>query len=277
MPKVSVIIAAYNTERFIQHAVESVLDQTFLDFELIVVDDGSTDNTAAILNGFTDNRMKVVQQENAGRYSANNRAMSMARGQYFANLDADDLFLRQKLERQVSYLDENPEIGLVGTLATIVHPKTGKEYLSHYLITDAEIRRNIVRVNPFIHSSVMFRREAVEKVGAYSTEAAYGWLADYEYWIRIMRYFRVANIPEVLTVKREFSEGVTHTRKLPEHLYTALRARIQAIRLLNIPPYYWFELIIPLIGITLFYLGFNTKEIGYRTLYPRPTDTPIRS
>jgi glycosyltransferase involved in cell wall biosynthesis len=273
--EVSVIIAAYNAERYIRDAIESVLCQTFADFELIVVDDGSTDDTAAILDSFTDNRIKVVHQENAGRYIANNRAMSLARGQYIANLDADDLFLPQKLERQVSYLDENPDIGLVGTLATIVHPKTGVEYLSHYLITDAEIRRHIVRVNPIIHSSVVFRKRVVDTVGPYSTEVAYG--ADYEYWIRIMRDFKVENIPEVLVVKREFSEGMTHTRKLPEHLHTALRTRIQAIRLLNIPPYYWFELIIPLIGTTLFYLGFNTKELGYRTLYPRPTDTSIRS
>ena len=111
MPKVSVVMPAYNYGRFLGEAIQSVLDQTFQDFELIVVDDGSTDNTKEVIGSFTDRRIKYIYQQNRGVSTALNVGISASRGEYIALLDADDIWLPHNLEKGVEVLDEHAEVG----------------------------------------------------------------------------------------------------------------------------------------------------------------------
>jgi len=124
MPKVSVLLPVYyNGERYIVQSVESILKQSYRDFELIVVNDGSTDRTGSLLRGISDPRIVLIEQENQGQPRAMNNALNLARGEYIARQDADDLSLPERFARQVEFLDSHPEVGFVGSICLCMDEK----------------------------------------------------------------------------------------------------------------------------------------------------------
>jgi hypothetical protein len=209
MPRISVILPVYNGEAHLAEAIASILQQSFADFELIAIDDGSTDGSAAILDAIDDPRVRAIHQDNVGLAATLNRGIALARGKYIARQDHDDLSLPTRLARQLQFLEENPGYGLVGTRAGI---KVGDEAASRFHdhpLDDAALRFELLFDNPFVHSSVMMRKSAVDAVGGYSTDPARQPPEDYELWSRLSRHYRVANLPERLTIYRETARGLS--------------------------------------------------------------------
>ena len=203
MPTVSVVLSVRNGGRDLPKALETILNQTFRDFELIAINNGSTDGTREFLDGITDPRVRVYHQEDRGLAAALNHGISLAQGRYIARQDHDDLADPSRLAKQVAFLDAHPEYGLVGTRAEIwLGDKPGGRFHDHPT-EDAELRFALLFDNYFVHSSVMMRKAALDEVGVYSTDRSRQPPEDYELWSRIARRFRVANLPERLTVYRE--------------------------------------------------------------------------
>ncbi|OGM93849.1 hypothetical protein A2524_00620 [Candidatus Wolfebacteria bacterium RIFOXYD12_FULL_48_21] len=204
-PLISVIMPVYNAERFVKEAIESILHQTFTDFEFIIINDGSSDRSAEIIKSFTDPRIHMVSQSNTGIIGALNTGLKIAQGTYIARMDADDMSEPVRLEKQVTFLRGHPDIALCGTWAKTISD-TGEETgaYDYPSTTHAEIKRAMLRHNPFIHPSVMFTKQAIEKVGRYRQE--YKHAEDYELWTRIVATFNTANLPEYL-FKYRITEG----------------------------------------------------------------------
>lgn len=211
MPKVSVILSAYNAEKYIAAAVESILKQTFSGFEFFIVNDASTDKTGEILKSFTDSRIIIINNpENLGVAVSANRCMDMAKGEYIARMDADDISLPRRFELQVKLLDENPQTGICGAwLRTI---GTGKNYTEKYAQTSGEIKFRMLLENPFAQPVIMMRKVFFDK-HTLRYEPSYFPSEDYELWARAIRFFDGANIPEVLLYYRIHPENASNTKK----------------------------------------------------------------
>jgi glycosyltransferase involved in cell wall biosynthesis len=201
-PVVSVVMAAYNADNFIAEAVESVLSQTCESLELVVVDDGSTDDTAEILDGFaeSDPRIRILHQANSGMVAALNVGCRAARGDFIARLDADDVALPNRLEMQVAFLEENPDHGLVGG-ASIKVDEAGREVARvRYPTTDSDVRRSLPRACPFEHSAVTMRSRAFFRLGGY--RPIFGSAADFDLWLRFSERYRLSNLEEPVVLYR---------------------------------------------------------------------------
>lgn len=222
-PRVSVVIAVYNGERYLEESVSSILGQSFRDFELIVVDDGSTDGTADLLARMSqqDSRVVVIRQENQGQTASLNRAIGLARGKYLARQDADDVSLPERFDRQVRYLDEHASVGAVGT-ATEVIDQDGR--VIGVLPTHCgigQVRKALSKVrSTLIHGSVMMRRHAFEAVGGYRT--AFRAAQDFDLWLRMAQRFDLDNLPERFYRWRMNPNGVYATRRTMQLKYCGI-------------------------------------------------------
>lgn len=220
MPHVSVIMTVYNGEQFVADAIQSIQQQTLQDFEFIIVDDGSQDRTLEILAGFqTDPRICVVAKPRLGRARALNVAWRQTRAAYIANLDADDLARPSRLEQQLSFLQQHPEVGLLSTDCQYLDEETGTARLVRVPQCDCEMRAELVRRNPITHSSVMMPRTVLENVGGYNETLPVS--VDYDLWVRIASVYQVANLPEVLTVRRLRRHSYFHAGELSWPRYKA--------------------------------------------------------
>ena len=227
IPAVSVLMGVWNGAPRVRDAVESVLGQTMGDLELIVIDDGSTDGTPALLESFGDPRLRVERRGRGGLTSALNRALALARAPLLARLDADDVAVPDRLARQRAFLDAHPDVGLLGSAAREVDP-SGRDIRTVRPPTDdAALRRALIRSNPFVHSSMMMRRAAVELVKGY--DPSFPVAQDYDLWMRVSRVTRMANLAEPLVVRRILPGRVTATRDT-ERLRAEARVRWRAVR-----------------------------------------------
>ena len=200
-PLISVILPVYNGEDHLNACIESVLQQAFEDFEFIIVDDASTDNTPQILREFAikDERIKIFTHSgNQKQTTAANTAIKNASGKYLARMDSDDVALLSRFEKQVTYMEENPNIGLLGSWVDIIDDNGDILYTWHTHPTNGYLGWNLLFGTSFAHSSVMMKNEIVKKAGYYQSPEA----EDYDLWSRISRITDVANIPEVLQQKR---------------------------------------------------------------------------
>jgi glycosyltransferase involved in cell wall biosynthesis len=221
-PIVSVVLPVYNCPQYVGEAIDSILGQTFGDFELIVIDDGSTDATPDVVRGFSDPRIHFIVQANMGLPATLNRGIESARGRYVARQDQDDISLPQRFEKQVSYLDAHPRCGLVGTWAEIWHENTKTHRAHRHAGDSTTLKFELMFNNPFVHSSVMLRKDTLQGVGGYSTDSARQPPEDYELWSRIAREYDVANIPEALQIYREVDSSMSRADPSPflDHLVT---------------------------------------------------------
>lgn len=198
-PAISILLPTYNGAQTIARAIESVLAQSFLEWELLVLDDGSTDTTAKIVQEFAaaDSRISYIQNENnLGIQKTLNKGLSLAQGEYIARIDDDDAWIDpQKLQLQYAYVHEHPECGLVGTGVIVVDEK-GWEISRHLPpATDQEIRKYMLFRNCFIHSSVLFQKNMVQAIGGYGESGDARHVEDYDLWLRIGTQGEMANIP----------------------------------------------------------------------------------
>jgi glycosyltransferase involved in cell wall biosynthesis len=207
-PLASVIVIAYNCADYLGHAIESVLGQTWTRLELIVVDDGSTDNTAEVVRRVSDSRVTYVRQMNKGPNAARNEGIRRARGDYIAFLDCDDWWLPSKLEKQIAKAAAHPEIGLVYSLAIRVDA-SDKERDRFDTIVEGRVLDRLLLGNCIAGSasSAVVTRRAIDAVGMFDESLHYA--EDWEFWIRVASQFAVACVPDfdVYLLDRPGSQG----------------------------------------------------------------------
>ena len=216
-PRVSVIVTAYNSGGYIRRTLDSLLTQTLSNFEIVVVDDGSTDGTSEVLDGYArrDSRIRVVHQQNAGTSTASNRAITEARAEYLAILDHDDMAAPDRLEKQVAYLDSHSRVGVLGGAMIAIDHRDRKLNLYRFPTEPAQVRSWLFRAPTINHSSTMMRRQLVEKVGGY--RKAFDIIPDVDLFLRISDHAELATLADVLVYYRVHPERVTarhHARQL---------------------------------------------------------------
>jgi glycosyltransferase EpsE len=198
-PTATAIITVYNEKQWIEVAIASLLQQSVSDLEVLVVDDGSDDGTSEILDSLTDTRLRVLHVDRMGRAAALARAASEARGEFVANLDADDECYPDRIERQVEFLRAHGDHAWVGGGEDREDSQRDEHYVRYYPETDQDIRRMAVKCIPYCHSAVMFRKSIITEGINYHAEQPF--LIDFEFFIRVAGEYKVANLP-VPVVKR---------------------------------------------------------------------------
>ena len=237
MPVVSVLMAVHDGETFVREAIDSVLGQTLDDFELVVVDDGSTDRTPGILSSVRDARMRVHTQRQEGLTRSLATGFALTRAPLIARLDADDVALPDRLARQCAFLAARSDVGLLGTAAREVDARGRLVRVITPPAEDAGIRAALIRENPFVHSSMVMRRDVAERAGGYDPRRPVA--QDYDLWMRMSRITRLANLPEVLVVRRLMAGRVGATRD-DDRLRAEVAVRLAAIRAGQYP---WWALV----------------------------------
>ena len=210
-PKLSIILPVYNGLPYLAEAINSILHQTLQDFELIIINDGSTDGSGELIGQINDARVRYYRQSNRGLAATLNRGIALARGQYIARQDQDDVSFPLRLEKQAGFLDAHPDVGMVGMAAEIWVGDVRTDRQLRHPSDDASIRFGLLFDNYFVHSSVMIRRSVLEEVGGYSEDLSRQPPEDYELWSRVMRSYQVANLPEVLMAYRELPGSMSRS------------------------------------------------------------------
>lgn len=213
MPKVSVVIPAYNAMKYLPKTLDSVLQQTFADFEILIVNDGSSDNISQWASSVKDPRVRLISQENQGLPGARNTGIENAQGEYIAFVDADDLWAPTKLEKQVSCLDERPKVGLVYTWTVLVDENdnpTGRIFASNF---EGSVWRNLLETNEMNNSSSsMVRRCCFEQVGLFDRSLKSA--EDMDMWLRLAANYQFAVVKEPLTFYRQHSSSMSNNRPI---------------------------------------------------------------
>lgn len=211
IPAVSVILPAYNCGKYIGRAIESVLRQSFSDFELVVVNDGSTDNTEQVIQSFSDERIIYVKNpRNEGLIHSLNRAIDLSRGKYIARMDGDDVCQPERLAKQKLFLDQNQGIAVVASTIEFINEleeKTGDWKLDKQTITPGQIKRTILKENCIAHPTVMMRSEIIKELKYQPYQKN---IEDYDLWLRILsRGYKIAKIDEPLLLYRIHAKSIT--------------------------------------------------------------------
>lgn len=210
MGKVSVIMPTYNAEKYLREAVDSILNQTFADFEFLIIDDASRDKTRAILHEYQDTRIKVIDGPCRGISAALNLGLDMAEGEYIARMDADDISMPRRFEKQVKFLDTHPEIGLCGTLAMMFTKDGDYKLFGEKQLEDIGILDQLFDT-VVCHPTVMFRREVFRQYNLRYNEE-YRNSEDQELWSRALRYVKFYGIQELLLRYRLYPESASQAR-----------------------------------------------------------------
>jgi len=222
-------MSVYNDARYLGAAIESILAQSFGDFEFLIVDDGSTDGSSAIIDDFAarDPRIRAIHQENRGLIASLNRMLDEARALLFARMDGDDIALPDRFERQVAFLSEHPECGVLGGQAEDIDPE-GRSLGPSWSrpVGPEAVREALGHYSPLVHPSVMARTEVLRTLGGY--RAAYRHCEDYDLWLRAAEVTQLDNLSEPLVRYRRSPDQVSN-RHIVTQNYGALVARAAAL------------------------------------------------
>jgi glycosyltransferase involved in cell wall biosynthesis len=209
--KVSVVLPVYNGSKYLGLAIDSILTQSFKDFELIVVNDGSTDASGEVIGSFNDNRLKVITNPtNVGITKSLNIGVKAATGKYIARMDSDDISEPIRLEKQYEFMERNPKVGVLGSNINIIDTEGNFIRFKGRPITNNEIKFYFVINNPFVHSSVMVRKVCFDTLGFYDEDFKYA--QDYELWQRFSIKYRMRNLKRPLLKWRSNREGISYTK-----------------------------------------------------------------
>ena len=226
MPLVSVVMSVYNDGKYVRDAIESILGQSFTDFEFLIVDDGCTDNTRAIIAEYNDRRIRlIINEQNLGLAPSLNKAIRLSDARYFARQDADDISLPDRLSQEVGFLESHPDVALVGSPAIVIAHDGEPIGFWPAVSEDIDLKWGLLFMNSFIHSSIMARRSVVEQLGYYTedTQKAKAFVEDYDLWCRINRISRSANLPTPLL---KFRQNPTSASVRTRHEQIRQRDRI---------------------------------------------------
>ena len=222
-PRVSVVLSVHNDAPYLADAIESILAQSFADFEFLIVDDGSTDGSGAIVDAFAgrDARIRVLRQANQGLVASLNRAIGEARAPWIARMDGDDVALPLRFERQMDFLDRNPDCDVLGTdLEEIDGEGRVRGTLRPHPARHEDIVAALRTGSPICHPSVMMRRRALVEAGGY--RAAYRHCEDFDLWLRLVPHARFANLPERLLRYRRTAAQVSVRHAMAQQTAAAI-------------------------------------------------------
>lgn len=201
----------YNAEKYLSLAIDSIINQSFTDWELILVNDGSTDNSEQIALAYTDQRIKYLKNEgNKGLIYTRNLMIEQASGEYIAFLDSDDISMPERLTQQVLFLDKNTDYGLCGTWCTMIDEMGKKMKRINMSVSSDEIKCSLLFTNTFVQSSIMIRRDILIR-NPYDKE--YPLAEDYELWCRLSQLYKMQNLPQHLTLYRWHSSNISKSKK----------------------------------------------------------------
>ncbi len=235
-PRVSVILPAYNSEKYIDESINSILNQTFTDFELIILNDGSTDKTPEIIQKYADSDKRIIfvnNRENRGLIAVLNQGLDMARGEYIARMDSDDISLPERFDKQVKYLDQNPDVGVLGT-----------KIQGFGVIDAAGIQIPVVTAidmlkdNYIAHPSVMVRKSIIDKYNLrYNPD--YIHCEDMELWSRMIFLTKIHNIMEILLMYRITGNNIStqnwnHQKTMSTKIRNDLKRRLAAAGMIRL-------------------------------------------
>jgi len=193
-PKISVLMPVYNCEEFVEDAIVSILNQTFTDFELIIIDDASTDDTVSLIKNFTDSRIKFIEKTtNSGHTNSLIEALNNAKGEYIARMDGDDISFSERFEKQVQFLDTHPNVVLCGS----AHVVLGKDKTVVRPETHEDIKIALLQKNCFTHPTVMLRN-SVLKANNLNYDQNFSVTQDYDFWVRLISFGELHNLPDTL-------------------------------------------------------------------------------
>lgn len=226
MIKISVILPVYNAQDYLKDCIESVLNQTFNDFELLVIDDCSTDNSVQIIKSYHDERIRLyIKEKNSGYTNSLNWAIKEAKGKYIARMDADDICHPQRLEKQLSFLKKNPDVLLCGTNAQIIN----SSFYFDYPQENYKIKVNLLFGNSFVHPSIMGLKKTFKKhIYNPLREPA----EDYDLFTRLIKVGKLANLKEVLLYYRVHDKQISNSKKEKQE-QSARESMLRMFKLLN--------------------------------------------
>ncbi len=235
LPFVTVFTPNYNKSKYLQETVESVLQQTYTNFEYIIVDDCSTDESWDIISSYAfkderirayrnDENLKIVKTRNKGFQFSSKEA------KYYAILDSDDVSVPERLEKQVAFLEENPQYGLIGSDTIVIDEESKEIGYRKYASSDLEIRKVITRLNPIAQSSVLIRKQAIQEVGYYDEQ--WNVCQDYDYWLRIGIDWKLKNFDNPL-IKYRLSGTQVKITNLKETIQNTYLIQKKAVKEYN--------------------------------------------
>ena len=210
-PTISVIMPVYNAERFLKQAVESILNQTFDDFEFLIIDDNSSDNTREIIRSYKDNRIKLITNPvRVGFTNSLNQGLKIAQGEYIARMDSDDISEPDRFLKQINFLKNNPDIGVCGSWIKVIDENNNILQKSKLPLTHKLIVWNLFFNDCIAHPSVIFRRHIMGIPILYNPQ--FETAEDYELWIRMSKITKIENIPEYLLKYRIHGKNISANR-----------------------------------------------------------------
>jgi len=226
MYKVTIVLPIYNGEKYLAETIDSVLNQTFSDFELLVIDDASTDASAQIVQSYTDDRIRYIKNEiNLGPVASPQKAMDRCETMYIARIDQDDIWLPEKLEKQIKILDEHPGIGICGTSVEWFGDRTGIHIFPE---RNDELKAWFLFGCCMSHPSVVFRRSFLTETGIRYTNE-YRYADDYKMWIDCIDHTQIYNIPEPLVRYRQHDEQICAPKNQEKQLLVKNKVRKELI------------------------------------------------
>ncbi len=231
-PLVSVVLPVYNSEKYLLEAVESILKQTFGDFELIIIDDGSTDDSAKILDSINDTRIiRLRNEKNSGLVVSLNHGISVASGKYIARMDADDISMPERLVKQVNFLEAHPDVCVLGTgIYTHIEGGSVKDGIVRFPTHDKCIRWMLCFRSAIAHVTAVIRREFLMGDGSYHQQCLYA--EDYDLWVRLMPRALFANLSEPLVLVRYYAGSSSYQNRITQRKLTrAIQQRARAFYL----------------------------------------------
>lgn len=234
-PLVSVIMPVYNSEKYIEQSVKSILNQTYENLELIIVDDASTDRTAEKLYLENDPRIKILTNKaNLGNYPSRNRGLKIARGEYIFVMDADDLAFPHRIERQLFYMLNHPDVGIIST--SFQRFGVGNNAVVNYPFDYDSLKIHFLENNYCLHPGLCIRSQFFSKQDSLLYNEQYQYASDYDFISRNFRNFKICNIPEVLVEYRVHEDQITSS-KYPEQQEYADEIRINYLSNIDLFPH----------------------------------------
>ncbi|MES2796051.1 MAG: glycosyltransferase [Bacteroidota bacterium] len=228
IPNITVLMPVYNCELYINEAIDSILNQTYTNFEFLIIDDASTDKTVSIIKTYTDSKIQLIEKPlNTGLTNSLNLGLQLAKGKYIARMDGDDISLPERFEKQVVFLEANPEVVLCGTLFNAIGSELVIKLPEHY----EDIKLGLLKGNCIAHPSVMIRNQVLDEFSIFydvSKEPA----EDFDLWVRLISFGKLYNLQEVLLNYRVHNTQVSQKREIAQ-IQSALQSRLQMLKYLN--------------------------------------------
>lgn len=231
-PKVSVFMPVYNAGIYLKEAIESILNQTYTDFEFVIINDGSTDSSAEVIQGFDDSRIKLFNNnKNLGLIATLNIGLELCKGEYIIRMDSDDISLPNRIAHQIRFLEENPQIGLIGSWFEDFGDHIENKIV-RYSQKDSEIRIRHLYQTHISHPTAVFRTSIIrENQIRFDPDFVYG--EDYNFWVEMSAFCKMSNYPEVLVRKRDHPKNITNSFSAVMH-DTCTKVKLKQFKLMGV-------------------------------------------